>query len=263
MTAAACLSAIIINSIGAGADMAVDGLGNLVPLNTIWNVKTLAANFLLIFSGWPYFSMLGINNPTWYCCVLIQCYIVFFILMKLTERFSDDPEKIQRYLFIIIALSSYFFCRLGIIQGSTFRGLEAFFIGCFLCRIYSRIIMNRNMILILSLLSLVSLIAALLIPSQQRRILLFGMFPPLILLSTRIDFRARLHEFAQVSFEVFIWHAPLIFFEKMIMRILEIPNFDRTYTSMIIFTAGVWLFSWIMYNFIEMPINKFLSQKQR
>ena len=183
--------------------------------------------------------------------------------MKLAKYFTNNMGKKYLYLFIAVIICMYPFYRFNLVEGSTFRGVKAFFIGCCLCEIYNRVVIKRSMILFLSLLSSLSLIAALIIPSQQLRIFLFGMFPSLVLLATQIDCWNWFHEFAQVSFEVFIWHSPLMAFEKMIIRIFELPHFERTYASMIIFTIGVWLFSWIMYKFVEKPINRFLCQKQK
>ena len=111
-------------------------------------LKIIAANFLLIFSGWPYFSMTGINNPTWYCCILIQCYIVFFILIK-----AIKAEKIRPYLFVLVSVFSFIFYKIGIIQNSTFRGLSSFFIGCCLCGIYKHVSIKRNVFFVLFLIS--------------------------------------------------------------------------------------------------------------
>ena len=55
-------------------------------LSSIYNVKTLFANFLLLFRGWGVFDMMGINNPTWYLCILIQCYIVFYVIIYIQKQ---------------------------------------------------------------------------------------------------------------------------------------------------------------------------------
>ena len=211
-------------------------------------LKIIAANFLLIFSGWPYFSMTGINNPTWYCCILIQCYIVFFILIK-----AIKAEKIRPYLFVPVAVFSFIFYKIGIIQNNTFRGLSSFFIGCCLCGIYKHVSIKRNVFFVLFLISVC------LIAYKQRVIFFISMFAALILLVTQINFPASLHEFSRVSFEVFIWHSPLMDAENILLSSLSLPSPQRSYLSMFIFTFFVWLWAWIIYRYLEIPINKFLK----
>ena len=59
---------------------------NSEQLSMLWGIKTLFANFFLLFSGWRPFVMMGINNPTWYLCVLIQCYLLFYVVQFITEK---------------------------------------------------------------------------------------------------------------------------------------------------------------------------------
>lgn len=49
--------------------------GDLNQIHELLNTKSMITNFLLLFAGYPYMNMRGINNPLWYVCVLIQCII--------------------------------------------------------------------------------------------------------------------------------------------------------------------------------------------
>lgn len=263
MAIIACAVTLVVKSIGAD------------NLNNLWNAKALVANFLLIFSGWPFFSMTGYNNPTWYLCVLIQCYLLFYLMICIRGKVggkiansakAKQPGKLRIGTGVwcaVIVAATFVLKHFGLLQDATSRGLEAFFIGVAICE-YRDVIPKKKWIPAIVVILSVALIV--LAPSQQRRILLFLAFPALLLLSVWWDssWNEKSNQIigmlSKVSFEVYIWHYPVMAFVQMLSRTAGFEVI-RTYITMAIFVVCVWLFGWLMFKFIETPINRWVRKR--
>lgn len=247
MASIACLFTLIVKSIYAD------------NLSTLWNFKSLLVNFLLIFSGYPYFSMIGINNPTWYLCILIQCYLMYYIIRILSEKIG-----IRRIWFditiIVLTVGLHHF---SLLPESTYRGLEAFSIGVVLCGLREKIPKKKWFALILIILSIAAIV---IIPAQQRRICTFIAFPAIVLLCVWSRFeindttRNIISTSGKVSFELYIWHYPLMAVEQMIMRISGF-EIERSYLSMTAFVIVAWILAYLLFRYVEKPINQLIREK--
>lgn len=115
-------------------------------LTELWNVKTLVANFGLLFAGYPYFGMPGINNPVWYVCILVQCYIMYYLIEWLLNKVSANEINLVRvcvYAFVVIISFGTF--RMGFLNEASFRGVTSFSIGILIC-LGNKILSERNII---------------------------------------------------------------------------------------------------------------------
>lgn len=239
----ACTFTLLVKSI-ASAD-----------LSALWNWKSLIANYFLIFSGWPFFSMIGYNNPTWYLCVLIQCYLVFYLVRWLSRTLGVN----RLWLDAVIVAACFVLRRLGYLPDSTYRGLQAFSVGILVCGLRD-VFPKKNWIYCLLLpLSVVLLFT--LPTSYQRRIVTFLTYPALLMLflglwgsvSDTVSDRIRLG--GKLSFEVYVWHYPLMAFEQMVLRLTD-GSLTRTYLTMVLFSAAVWILAILLYRFVETPIDR-------
>ena len=95
---------------------------------SVWGV---VLNALGLQSGWV-FNGYMINNPTWYISVLLLCYVVFYLLTYLSNRWQVPHV----YLFIFMVLLGCgvqtFGLNLPFLNGSSCRGYYAFFFGVLL-----------------------------------------------------------------------------------------------------------------------------------
>ena len=201
--------------------------------------------------------MTGYNNPTWYLCILIQCYLLFYLLNSFARLFGIP----KFWLFLGIIILAIVLNHFHLISYYSYRGAEAFFIGAELCET-RELIPERKWEAVTLL--IISAALTMLIPSQQRLILVFAVFPLLIILGFwwKGNQAEWIRLFGKTTFEVYLWHYPLMATEQMITRItgLEIP---RTYLTMLAFTILVWLLSIGMFKWVEMPINRRLNKERR
>ena len=247
MAAVACAFTLILKSVRAS------------NIEALWNVKTLFANFFLVFSGWPFFSMMGINNPTWYLCVLVQCYLVYYLV-----RFFARKLKINRIWFdasvIVLVFILY---RYNLVEESSYRGIGAYSVGLILCNVKDRIPKRKGAASLLLVLSIALLIA---LPSHQRRILTYMTYPVLIMFCLWCDGKISegkekvLELLGKMSFEVYIWHYPVMALEQMFLRVSGF-EVQRSYLSMAIFMLMVWLLAYPLYRYVEVPINIMVKEK--
>lgn len=229
-------------------------------LHLLWNVKTLAANFLLFFAGWPFFSLVGINTPLWFLCVLIQCYMVHYAILWLCDNCRLKAEWIMISTIILIAFLNHF----GYIPWVTYRGIEAFLIGELLEKHINEVPAN-GYILVAG--GIVFFAVSLFVSDYYQRVLVtFLTFPLLTAAMARINVKAAVQiqndisVCGKASFEVFLWHYPLMATEQMIQRLTGI-EISRSYLTMIVFTAAVWILACMMYRFVEKPIQDTIRRR--
>lgn len=242
-------------------------LGDYGKLQEMWSAKAILANFLLLFRGWPGLSMMGWDNPLWYLCILIQCYLVFYGIRLICGALTNNSKnEFQRgassilWIFVITVLTVF----RKLVEIDVYRGIQAFGIGVCCYQAYIQISKkeNRNtkpQVISAILIGIIVFTAVLtaLFPKMQREVLIVGVFiPTLVLALLHGEWRSeRSALFGKISFEVFIWHAPMMALVKLVFHCLDISSFHHSYLTMSIFALMILLFSWIMYSKVEVKLN--------
>ena len=52
-------------------------------------IKKICTTFLMIASGWFFGEDMPYNFPAWFICVLMICYILYFVISKISRRFRN------------------------------------------------------------------------------------------------------------------------------------------------------------------------------
>ena len=250
--------------------VAIKLLRGELPLES-WSLKAAFANALLMFRGWPGLSMIGVNNPTWYLCILLQCYVLFYLMLLTCERFGKSAHWRDTVPFGAIALIAIAFGLrfLHVVQTDAFRGYASFFLGVLLCDAVAWIEVRLDegcsgIIGVVCAVGSVALVAlSVVISSLQWVILLLGAWPLLVvaacLLSRYLDeWSDGLRKAGAVGFEVFVWHAPLMSTEKLVLMLTGF-TVTRSYLTMVLFTALCWGVGWLIYEWVEVPIGRWIS----
>lgn len=234
-------------------------------LTELWNVKTLVANFCLLFAGYPHFGMLGINNPVWYICILIQCYIMYYLIEWLLNKVSANEINFVRvciYTFVVIV--SFVTFRLGFLNEASFRGITSFSIGILICQ-GNKILSDRNIINdknrksigLISLVLTLALCGVVFLGINQRWVLQFLVFPVFVfgLINLNIEIPKAISQLGDISFEVYVFHYPLM---VLIQLISEITGFyiSHSYLIMILFLVFVWIVAWLMWKLLDLPLRR-------
>lgn len=218
-----------------------------------------------MFSGYPFLATYGYNNPLWYICILIQCYMAFFIIQKLTQVINISP--VICYVTIIVGM--YVVNKLLALDSHVFRGWTAFFMGAFLCWLlqdeFKGLFLKHNkVILVLCTIGVIITIVFLIITNsaQIRNVLVLGTLPCLIIICYLLQLKERpkVSSTASISFEVYVWHAMILDLLQIIFNILNI-KVNHNYTIMIIITAIIGGISSLLYLYLERPLFKWINEK--
>lgn len=206
----------------------------------------------------------GFNNPLWYVCALLICYVWVYVILRICDRLNIHPI----YGFIAMCLlgegALSYKIQLPFLNSVSSRGYSAFFGGMILFYIYNHV--PRKILLSISSALIFSVTVCVLHNSwldDQRRIFTFMLFPSVLIfaLSTEKVFKSKFFSFlGGVSFEMYTWHVSLIL---LFVCAKKIFGFEQIYTrtEMIIFTAFVILISSLMYQFVEKPLIKYIRNK--
>ncbi len=107
----------------------------------------IICSYLLIFTGWGIDVGSGVNNPTWYLCILILCYLIYYLVKRITGR----HYWYRLSIFVLITLASLVLKQLELTSNLPFigfqnvRGYASFFIGVLICE-FSRLIKSKNVL---------------------------------------------------------------------------------------------------------------------
>ena len=162
--------------------------------------------------------------------------------------------------------------KFNLIEVDTYRGIESFFLGVVVCKVLEnfRVRLSGKKILVTLIVTSAAIgvfTSSFLLyryPLLQRTVLLLGLFPCLIVITYFVELKDKAHitKLARISFEVFVWHYPLIALEKLILLIFGIHDIARDYSTLVLFSVIVWLFSSIIYRYVEVPLQKKLQNME-
>lgn len=222
--------------------------------NIFTNPITYVTSATLTFSGFPFLDRIGINNPAWYLCVLIQCYFSYYLIKLLPKK------EIKPILYGLIVI---FFLFLKILylpgfMGNSHRGYIAFFVGVLLSSIDEKIKIQKWYPFIPLT---IGIILCVLFKKWYWYPLTLFIYPSLLLFACswfQLSSRT-IKTICLVSFSVYLFHSPL---EMMLSLFLKLLNVEIThsYLTMILFFAFVSLFACLVHFLIERNINKLINK---
>lgn len=263
------------------------GFEIIVTYGTIHNSEFLSAwghyptlwgwiiNSLGIQAGWGLTNLM-VNNPTWYVCILILCYVVFYIITYIARKLDANP--LWGYLgmiFLGMAATTYQLDLpfLSSTEGSA-RGYIAFGAGVVLgmfCRKYLKKADGRvNVCLQVVSVTMIALWVWLyfkhyhVLEDGFGYLLVFWLFPALIVFMQNPIFE-RVFNFkfigtiSKITFDVYAWHVVCIVTIAVLNEqgILSLDFSKRE--TMYFVTAIAIVVGIISYFFLEIPITNRLA----
>lgn len=214
-------------------------------------------SFLLTFSGGSVRCGRGINNPLWYVCVLLICYILFWIIVHLEKKHGF---KILYSAIIIctigVGIYSYKF-DLPFLNENISRGYSCFFLGVILFKIHETF--DREKLYLISW--FVFMISCLLgyidyssFFEYEWGSMTFVLFPSLlfVFLSMEKIFPEKISAaLSGSSFEIYVWHPVFIHLVKLL---IDHGFLNDPLLTMIVYILSLVLFGLFMYIFMEKKI---------
>lgn len=217
-----------------------------------------------IHEGWG-FENPYLNSPTWYCSILLLCYLVFYAVVYWSQRLKVSP--LYGFVFMIL-----FGCaaqpengQLLFVTGYSRRGFYAFFAGVLFAAMMPRLQKMRSTFW-MSLVALATFAIAYYKKEGNLQympfLLTFVVYPSCLLLLRHIPFsfialRPFWEKWSKISYSVFIWHFPLYVLLYDIVKIVGMdPQIFVSKKMMLLCAAVMQLVGWISYHFVEQPLYR-------
>lgn len=233
-----------------------------------YSLGQIITSYLLIFNGFGFHVGLGVNNPTWYLCVLLLCYVVYYTI-KIVFR-ERNRWKIALYL-LITGIAGFAVCfplmdmdQIPFMEWGNLRGYCCFFMGV-LIAVFQNELRNKRFGAVAGAAAIVIWLTATvsgIIGVDYWPTLVILLFGGMVMLATsikQIPYQA-IQKAGGVSYEVFLWHVPTFYAVQFVSEILEI-EFRHSYCSMIIVTILVECVAVCIYTCFEIPITRYLKMK--
>lgn len=230
-----------------------------------YSIIQIITSLFLVHTGYIETGELGINNPTWYLCILTLCYIIYFFMKKI---FSKNAIC-DTYGFAVISLCmiplyyavTHWDLKIPLLYHGNVRGYGSFFLGVALCIVWQRL-KKKQIILLNVTLSILGIIGVCLKGFSNWYILTYFVFPAIVIFTLIIpNTKSKAIKYAGgISFEVYLWHVPLLGIFTLILDTNELI-LEHTYITMLLFCAVAWIWGTFIYFAIEKPLGKLLQKK--
>lgn len=219
----------------------------------------LIISMLGIQAGWTFENPM-INNPMWYISVLLLCYIIFYILTKI----SITKKYNHIYFYIAIVFLGLSIQKngtdLAFFNSYTARGYYAFFFGL----VFSIFFYNYKISKFIKMLSIFLVVFVtflivryyFIVEKNINYTLTFIYYPALIIIFNsdivkRILYSKITEKIGEISFNVYVWHGGFILLLPIINKYYSLNINFVSYKTMVISTIALYIFGAMSYYFIE------------
>lgn len=237
--------------------------------NTVVGIWKTFLSLLLLHTGGVISVGIAANNPTWYLCVLLICYMLYWFILWLADKLGIMPFYLfVSGMFIGIGVGS-FGINLPFLNGRVARGYTGFFWGIVLHYILSSGLSKFKMKFAAFILLILCAIAWIADPNELydnfSMILVYLVYPSVIILmltskTLNLLFNHKICGIlGSISFEMYLWHSPIMVISAILIYLTDYHP-EYTYASMIAFTILVFVISALIYFMIEVPVTHWLKK---
>ena len=250
-------------------------LNKLVFHTNLWGIEVSVWGTLVtalgLQEGWILISP-AINMSLWYLSVLMFCYIFFYMLTVLAAKIKCSPLYFYIIMILIGVAGGAFGFNLPFLNWQICRGYYAFFFGILLAAYVNKYGVRLKEIIASFLIIACFVTAFILYPTHIAKninyTLTFLDYPAIVLLcETKVAKKIFCHKIwgvlSGISFEVYLWHVPLLLLLYFIMNFFGFGlNFSIIWI-MLLFLLAVWIISTLIYFLVERPLMKVLTKEKK
>lgn len=237
-------------------------------LDRSYSVPNVVASLLMVHQGWIT-EYIGVNNPTWYLCVLMWLYLVYYLINECSNLIEKKYHK--GHLFKILAYIGFVLLGMGIrilkidlpfLHSSNGRGYTAFFVGVLLFYLCEKL-EKKYKLAVGAILFLAGIFAVILNIQLALSVtlLLYPGFILLILNVKQINLKF-VSDLGDISFEIFIWHIPVYYLIYLLVSVADMDILGH-YPVMLLSLIIVVFVSIIIHYYVNVPISKRLSKLEK
>ncbi|MGR1083432.1 acyltransferase family protein [Olegusella massiliensis] len=216
------------------------------------------SSLFLIFAGGISRDIHGMNNPTWYLCVLLICYALFYISLWLSHRLKLAPWTFFTFLMLLGIGARSFNAALPFLQSSSQRGYASFFLGVLLAEALPYLKKYKQLRPFCTLIIFISAtcLATGKLIDNQWAVLTFVLYPALVILlyESKLINSILKHPIVSLlgasSYAVYLWHTPLELFAALVLALSDI-HYQASLLSLIICALAIELFGIACHQLVE------------
>ena len=220
--------------------------------------------------GGPFYEMFT-NSHLWYVSVLLICYAMFFIAIRLSQRFRINWRYACFFMIVLGACACARAYDLPFINSNAGRGYMAFFTGIFLACALREHELKRWVVI--GCLAVALLFSAVLIffydwADYGLNYLLTFMYYPAIIVVAESKFVQKILRWpfigtmGAISFNVYVWHFEINAFSYGFDKKLELGiDFSSRWTELVFVLVTIAIGT-ASYYLLERPISRWIRKKQ-
>jgi len=229
----------------------------------VWD---LLVNIAGLSTGWG-MDVTVINSPTWYISILLLCYVVFYVMIWVSERIGTDDV----YLSIIMVICSIGLNRSEVdslfLNPYSTRGMYSFFAGVILGTATSRALTGKRTVVMAILtdviLTLMIIFRFSYISDGLGYILACLYFPMIIIIFSYSKvsglFEHNLWKIiGGMTYDLYVWHIPILVLLNIIEFVMIKGQIQRSFLTMAGYTILSIIVSTVIYFELHMRIEKHL-----
>lgn len=221
-----------------------------------------------IQSGWA-FQTPALNSSTWYCSVLMLCYLIFYAIEYWSNRLNITSSYGFAGMILLGCSIQSYRIDMPFLNEATGRGYSAFFFGVLFAKLMPLLKKSRGT---LWLSVAVPVIYALVYYKKEGSLqympflLTFVLYPAILMLVQYLPFSlvSRLPfwgDWVKIGYSVFIWHIPCYIFLYSVVKFLGMePTVLVNIPMMLLCAVAMQFIGWLSYHFLEQPLNKKASE---
>lgn len=235
--------------------------------NRQYSITNIITSYLLLFKGWFWKISIGVNNPTWYLCILLLCYLLFYAI----KAVGQQRRWVRTALSLLVAVGAFVLlvnkstANTMFLTTSNLRGYLSFFVGVCLYELVR--MLNEQHRRVAPLVIAAALFACWLGSLTHHKpdsllVTSTTLFPAVVLLAVslpQISWKP-LSFWGAVSFEVYLWHVPIFRAIKLTLALTG-WTMSESFWMMVLVTLAAELVGALVYRFFEVPVQHFLQQK--
>jgi len=213
----------------------------------------------------------GINNPTWYICVLLLCYVLFFFFVYLAKRWNVPCI----YFFIVCVClavgASEYNINLPFLNETSVRGYIEFFAGLIFAHYLQKKKIDRPMYLsclaVIVILPLLMVYANFFVQRGLEYLLGFFFYPALIIVLRAPVFQKAfsgkvIRELSNCSLSVFVIHYTNLIVLYIIQYFVGSLAFDSKMFTFV-FVLVTYLMGMLVHYLFEKPVAHLIAKKKQ
>ena len=234
-----------------------------------WGILNLTTFIPAVFGLQASWIITFVNPPLWYVGVLLVCYLVMYLSVRASSRYS---VPFQYFFAVIVLIGLVLFLKwwnVILFNTSTARGFYAFFWGLLLADFLQGrrlpkmvIILSFGILLVFPL--FVFFIKDTKIVKYVNYLITFVFSSAAIIVfrspsAKRVFKSDRWAEIAEISFNEYVWHYPLLILMAVLLPAIGIsPNYASIQT-LCGYIVAVYLFSTFSFYYIEKPAQRIVD----